>query len=234
MAKEGSRALSAGQIGPRDVQAPASDKIPAWSATPSQTCCTTRVWILIVTLCCAITITSLAILTWREVPTGDHEAEVNERFPGFFRTVEQQFDFEQAFFNISSQYHEVNSSVEDEASCHVSCHQVHSPEYDRDRRMAPGLITYHACCQTITSFKPEQYLLNVFGEKKKIAQLHSVKQFFKVEQCQHVSNFMYGKCLQRYESATAVTEDPQRGIHDNLKYAIEWVQVTGCCKCINK
>ncbi|XP_046584026.1 uncharacterized protein LOC124291147 [Haliotis rubra] len=227
MVKQGSRVLSAGQVTTPGVRAAASDK------TPTQTCCTTRVWIVIVTLCCVITITSLAVLIWREVHTGNLEDQVSERFPGFFRTVEQQFDFEQTFFNISSQYHEVNSSVEDEASCQVSCHATHTPKYHRDRRMAPGLVTFHACCQTITYFKSKSHLLNVYGEKKKIAQFHTVKQFFKFEQCQHVTNFQYGKCIQRYESATAVTEDPQRGTHDNRKYNIEWVQVPGCCKCIN-
>ncbi|XP_067686755.1 uncharacterized protein [Haliotis asinina] len=220
MAKEGNRVLSAGQ-----------------ATTPGvasvQTCCSTRVWIVIVTLCCVITITSLAVLIWREAQTGDLEDQVSDRFPGFFRTVEQQFDFEQAFYNISSKYHEVKSSVQDQTSCNVSCQVTHTREHHRVRRMAPGLVTFHACCQTITSFKPENYLLNVYGEKKKIAQFHTVKQFFKFEQCRHVTSFLYGKCMQRYESATAVTEDAQRGTHDDQKYKIEWVQLPGCCKCIN-
>ncbi|XP_067673425.1 uncharacterized protein [Haliotis asinina] len=190
-------------------------------------CSTSRVWVVIAIAFCITTIGLTCYVVWKEVGTKKSiEERIVERYPTLFRTTEQQL----RLHNLTTLYRPVTNKVLDPRSCNVSCY---SRNGSIPGRQIAGPVLHHACCQSQALFRDETSMTTVTDVVKSIAQFGSMKQFFKFEECSHVSNYHYGTCQQNMEYTTAVTVDDTLADDDDDRYQVEWVKVPGSCKCIN-
>ncbi|XP_046573040.1 uncharacterized protein LOC124281072 [Haliotis rubra] len=190
-------------------------------------CSTSRVWVVIAIAFCITTIGLACYVIWKEVGTKKSaEERIVERYPTLFRTTEQQL----RLHNLTTLYTPVKSRVLGPTNCYVNCS---SKNGSLPARQISGPVLHHACCQSQAFFRDETSMTTVTDVVKLIAQFGSRKQFFKFEECSHVTNYHYGECKQNMEYTTAVTVDDDLDEDDDNRYQVEWVKVPGSCKCIN-
>ncbi|XP_046350771.2 uncharacterized protein LOC124131517 [Haliotis rufescens] len=190
-------------------------------------CSTSRLWVVVAIAFCITTVSLACYLIWKEVGSRKSiEERIVERYPTLFVTEVQQL----RLFNLTGQYTPVKSKVLGKSNCTVRCAAKNG---SFPARQISGPVLNHACCQSQAFFRDEATMTSVTGVLKTIAQFGNRKQFFKFEQCSHVSNYNYGVCSQNVEYTTAVTVNEDEDEDDDDRYQIEWVRLPGSCKCLN-
>ncbi|XP_060076201.1 uncharacterized protein LOC132555858 [Ylistrum balloti] len=192
--------------------------------------------LLIVAVClAATTIIVIAVLIWKEFSEDKRitSATLKKSYPGYFRTEEEQLEFERK----SSIYHIVKENVTSPWSCGVNCFLKNKTVSTSPRTRRSALdTTFNGCCQSNTFFISPNFKDNLFGATRELVSLDEARQFFQTGSCQFAIGCTGCTCMMSKEIDTAVvyktgeTADTAESIDDT---EIDTFYFEKCCKCVN-
>ncbi|PVD38081.1 hypothetical protein C0Q70_00692 [Pomacea canaliculata] len=183
-------------------------------------------------------------------------AFVMNAFPGYFRTPEEQRNYELLTFQPPENTSEVFNVSSKYSACYQDCNTPTANPYPSYRDSFPisntssflgplqdvlqtscsiddldDQLTFHSCCMSIMSFfAPTELPSGKDSEKTlKIAQFSDAKQYFEKEECCQTEGCTICKCKQASTLVTAVVVEWS----PSPKYRVDLVRVPGCCKCVN-
>ncbi|XP_076459763.1 uncharacterized protein LOC143292930 isoform X2 [Babylonia areolata] len=222
-----------------------------------------------------VCLTLIGVLVWREVFTDrtpepkdpslvhlnniTNITEIRLKFPGYFRTPEEQERLEKANANLLLPRPVRNESrVFTRCFTNGYCERQTSPPprllnattrpyptVNRTRRQvstspkceldvyAEDDLTFHGCCVSYSDLLPLTTLPTAEPGQQgdvTIAQFPALKQYFETQQCCQAQNCTGCQCSQTYYVVSAVVARPSG---KGTLYRAEYVQVPGCCKCLN-
>ncbi|KAK7507439.1 hypothetical protein BaRGS_00001374, partial [Batillaria attramentaria] len=187
----------------------------------------------------------VGVLIWRafffvesDCPKQDENPmDLKWRFPGYFRTPDEQAEFEQIRLNSRRMQPVYNVSTSSSA-CYAPCNAT-SPYYNTTPTVPagkPGARRRRRRRQsgsTYASYDDDEYLPSAMNPQQllHIAQgIGNLHQYFETEHCCQVAGCTACQCEQTYYTVSAV-------VHNDKvpnSYRTDWVRVPGCCKCINR
>ncbi|KAK3594272.1 hypothetical protein CHS0354_008854 [Potamilus streckersoni] len=207
------------------------------SSTQKKGSCTTRLLLGLTIFFFLTTVGTLAVFLWRELvyhrPTEPLKDKVLAKFPGYFRTTEEQKLFEGNFSDLNTgQPVMVNQSIYDYGytSCSINCRQ----NFRRKRQTyAPGSI-FHGCCVSNTYFASPETKMNIFGVMKTIVHYVNVRQYFQATNCSSVIGCTGCRCTQDRSVQTAVVFKAGVTTPDDIEdFETNFFYFDGCCTCRN-
>ncbi|XP_070188225.1 uncharacterized protein [Littorina saxatilis] len=200
-------------------------------------------------LCC---LGLVGVIIWREYYTDSGSPEspminitiIKQRFPGYFRTPQEQVQIERDM-NFDPIVRPVRNVSTVHQRCFFNGHCENKPpsSYPTGRRrrqtefsdlceldrMPEKDLTYHGCCVSYTAFiQPTTLPTAQPGQTGEVpvAQFPRLKQYFSIQECCQALGCTGCQCSQTYYTVSAVVK---RG----AIYKVEYVRVPGCCQCLN-
>ncbi|OWF36157.1 uncharacterized protein LOC110442034 [Mizuhopecten yessoensis] len=155
---------------------------------------------------------------------GESDRAVLERFPGYFRTSEEQETLEKSIRrNIP-----VNITI-DSAICTIG---VENPRSTPWCVLTPAVEDFHSCCVSNIQYSSPLFKVDNRGVDRKLAVFGNQRQFFRTETCAQVTGCELCTCEVEQVLYTGVYDTEQVG--SDKRYGVAWFLFDGCCKCYNR
>ncbi|XP_069108627.1 uncharacterized protein [Argopecten irradians] len=143
------------------------------------------------------------------------------RFPGYFRTYEEQNILEQSIRrNIS-----VSKTLES-ANCSIGL------DVPRDVpwcNLTPSEEDFHSCCLSRVRYVTPTFRVDIPGTNRTLAVFDKKRQFFRTESCEQLSGCSVCTCLIEEAMYTGVYDTGEIG--SDSRYGVAVFRFNGCCKC---
>ncbi|XP_005103416.1 uncharacterized protein LOC101850186 [Aplysia californica] len=183
-----------------------------------------------------------------------------EKFPGYFRTREEQVNFERQLRKVQLKEPAIEAQrrwSSQQFRCSYMCQRpfpffVKTPNsartngYSRSkrsegidarmRRSTRGGGTtwmYHGCCMTRRKFHTPSVAVNADWEEKVVVQTPSHQQYFPIDVCWHAYSCRGCTCMQEYTLMSAIVENTDISEDSSEEHVIDLLRVKGCCRCMN-
>ncbi|XP_060064457.1 uncharacterized protein LOC132544824 isoform X1 [Ylistrum balloti] len=153
----------------------------------------------------------------------ESDAAVLERFPGYFRTEEEQRKLERGL----RRHIPVNETL-DVANCNFSV--VNTNDFPWCN-LVPSPDEYHSCCVSNIQYVSPVYKTDTNGINRKLAVFDNQRQYFRSETCTQLGGCMMCTCLKEEVLYTGVYDTGKIG--QSSRYGVAWFNFDGCCKCYN-
>ncbi|BFZ21966.1 hypothetical protein BsWGS_25005 [Bradybaena similaris] len=159
------------------------------------------------------------------------EETILQKYPGHFRTPEEQAIFEEqhnrlAAINDSSPV--TSGTTQD--NCTFPCpfyRNKRSPSQASARQVRDSGEVYHGCCISKPYLKKLDIAEDAYGNTVTVAKLKNISQYFPTETCETAAGCTDCLCAQ----GTALTAAVVLG--SDGQYIFKLIKVPGCCKCYN-
>lgn len=152
------------------------------------------------------------------------ERNLRKRFPGYFRTIEEQAEFQK--LTIRSQ-RVINTTIDYDV-CNASLSIQDAFPWCR---LTPAFVGFHACCESDPKFIAPETAVDTQGINRTLAIFDGNRQYFQTETCKQITGCSFCTCETEESLYTAVYD---RGPNVTDRYDVAWFQFDGCCKCINQ
>ncbi|XP_033728687.1 uncharacterized protein LOC117317840 [Pecten maximus] len=149
---------------------------------------------------------------------------VLERFPGYFRTYEEQETLTQGL----KRHIPVNQTF-DSANCSV---EFNVPRDVPWCVLTPATEDFHSCCVTTIRYESPAFKVDYTGVNRTLAVFGKQRQFFRSETCEQVSGCQICVCRIEEVLYTAVYDTGEAG--SDTRYGVSFFNFNGCCKCYNE
>ncbi|KAH3753948.1 hypothetical protein DPMN_188602 [Dreissena polymorpha] len=201
-----------------------------------ETCSKTIILSVVVAVLVLVLAAVVAAFIYRETSSRSKRTELNENtvqdlYPAFFRSQEEQrvfnASFQQSFyFNRTV----IQPTVKSTQSCSFTC--VNPAPARRKRQSTIGV--QHGCCTSSVAFHAPPNHPNIQGQIRTFLQYESKKQFFTVHSCTALIGCTGCVCSQENNVAPAVVvKFGVQEVDDLQDTEIDYFYFAGCCKCVN-
>ncbi|BFZ21947.1 hypothetical protein BsWGS_24986 [Bradybaena similaris] len=221
-------------------------------------CTTSRVWLVLTIVFAVSTLALVVYLVYIKIfeqKEQSFEEKILLKYPGYFRTPEEQVVFEEqynrlAVFNDSST---VTSGTTND-NCTFSCpiYRIRrSPSQTSARQPLMEMVkiystihalskraviqnngnVYHACCISKHKFFVPDTAEDIDGNTVTVLKLMNQFQYFLTETCEHAADCTGCKCDLDTTLTSAVVSISDS--NNEATITVKMIRVPGCCKCLN-